>query len=105
MVASQVNHINVIFLRQLQDPADHRSVWLLPVVLTLQGPAVDNVPVEDQLLASGVLQKSVHLLSLGFWRPQVDVRQDDGAVAEHGFFHNSGNEVKVRAQCGPEPGL
>src|SRR5580658_1434250 len=87
MVAPEVHDLRVALLEHLQNDADEVGVGLGPLAVSLQLPAVDDVAVEDELLAADVAQEMVHLGDLRVDGPQVDVREDDGARAE--LLHGS----------------
>ena len=50
-----------------------------PVVPALQGPEVDDVAVEDELLAADAAEHVEQGTGLGVLGAEVEVRQEDGA--------------------------
>ena len=53
-----------------------------------EAPAIDDVAVEHQFLAVGVLEEVVDLVDLAIFGAQVHVREDDRFVGKSRFFHS-----------------
>ena len=94
MVAPQVDDLGSFLLHLFQHRADKLGVGIEPRSSPAQGPAVDDVSIEDQALAPQGFQKGRRFAGFGVACPEVDVGQDDGAV-ERLFFHGGAQGAMV----------
>ena len=65
MIAAQVDDARPVFFGHLQDAADDGGVRRAPVVLALQRPEIDDVTVQDELVATDAAQDLEELAGLG----------------------------------------
>ena len=86
MVAADVNDVGA-FRCAFQDEAEEFRVLLFPRSRFAQLPSVNDIAIEDECLASVVLEKVNDFFRFGGRGAQVQVGKDDGAVAC--FFHRS----------------
>jgi len=84
VVAAQVDHAGAVLLGHLQDAADDGGVGRAPVVLALQGPEIDDVTVQDELVATDAAEHLEELAGLGVLGAEVEIRQDEGAEMDLG---------------------
>ena len=73
VIAAQINDLRVALFQFLEDDADEARVGLGPLPGAAQLPAVDDVAVEDELLAADAAEKMVHLARLAVGRAEVHV--------------------------------
>ena len=82
VVAAQVDHLRVAFFHVFEDDADETRVGVVPLAAAHELPAVNDVAVEDELLAADVAEKMRDLADLAVGGAEVHVGEDDGADAE-----------------------
>jgi len=75
----------VSFFEFLEDDADEAGVGFGPTAAALEGPAVDDVAVQDEFFAADVAQKMIHFRGFALGGAEVDIGEDDGADSE--FVH------------------
>ena len=80
VVARDVDHVGAL-ARLAHDLLHHVVVRLRPVPPALQPPAVDDVADQVEMLALVPLQEIEQQLGLAAARAEMDVRQEDRAVA------------------------
>ena len=99
VVAPKVNDLRAPLLHFLEHNAHETRVRLLPAPTTPQLPSVDDVAVEDQLVAPDMLQEMVHLVGLGVDGAEMDIGDDYGADV---LFHEARRLVTAgRANSSP----
>lgn len=86
VVTAEVDHLDLLLLDFLQDQSDEAGMLGGPSAFAVQRPSVDDVPIEDQLVAMGVLEEMINFVDLAVGRSQMNVGQDDRAESENSFL-------------------
>ena len=84
VVAAQVDDLGAVLLRHLHDAAEDGGVGGRPVVLATQRPEVDDVAVQDQLVAADAAEHIEELAGLRVLGAEVEVGQDERAEVDLG---------------------
>ncbi len=74
MISPEVDDIRPALVDFLEDQADEPCMLAGPAAFPAEGPAVNDVTVEDQPVAFGVLEEVVDLFNLTIGGAQVDIR-------------------------------
>jgi hypothetical protein len=74
MISPEVDDIRPARVDFLEDQADEPCMLARPAAFPAEGPAVNDVTVEDQPVAFGVLEEVVDLFNLTIGGAQVDIR-------------------------------
>lgn len=85
MIAADVDDLDVLLLHLLQQGADKVRVLMSPPSGGLQGPGVDDVAIEDDLIADAVAEKVRGLHRLGVCHAEMDIGHDERLDSELGF--------------------
>ena len=98
MVADDVNDFRALaaFAKEL---LDHIVVFLGPVDATAQGPDVDQVANEIELLKFGVPKKSDELTGLAPLGSQMHIRYPAGPIMFHRACIRSGAKIPRNVSC------
>ena len=99
MIPAQVDNLCISLLQFFEDKANKAGVFFIPSAVTRETPAVDDISIQDELLTMRVLEEVVYLLDLTVLGPQVDIREEDGLVAERCLFHSDGGSTLDRAKA------
>jgi hypothetical protein len=102
VVAAQVDDLRAVLLRHLHDAADDGRMRRAPMILTLERPKVDDVAVEDELVAADAAQHVEELARLGVLGAQMEIREDQRPEVDlmlprdlDGFFHGTKDYVTM----------
>ena len=85
VVAAHVDHLGALLLHLLQQRADEMRVLMPPAAGGSQSPRIDDVAIQDDLIAHAVAQKVSGLDRLGIRHAEVDVGHDERLDAKLGF--------------------
>jgi hypothetical protein len=86
MISPQIDDIGPSLVDFLQNKADKAGVLARPAALAPEGPAVDDIAVEDEALGLSVFQEVVDFIDLAIGGAEVDVREKDRLEPENGLF-------------------
>ncbi len=104
MVARDVRHLHAL-AAHAQDLLHHVVVRLGPVPAALQPPAVDDVADQVELFALEAADEVEQELGLAAARAQMDVGDEDGAIAADRTLVHAGPRTRPRPplQAHPPP--
>ena len=82
-------------------PGNRRS-YLNPLPPFFEVPAINDVAIHDELVTVDVTEEVVYLADFAIGEAKVDIRDDDGAVAELLAFHTERGRGRRGGEGGAE---
>ena len=78
MISAEVVYLCFLAIDHFDDPIEKTRVLSLPGAGFFQLPAIDNIPVEDEVFAAILLEKADDFFGFGSFGPEMNVGYDDG---------------------------
>ena len=89
VITAQVDDFGASLFDLLENETDETGMLVSPASAAGETPAVDDVTIEHEFFAVGVLEEVVYLINFAIEGSQVDIRQENCLVGKCGLFHVS----------------
>lgn len=95
VVAAEVNDLGFLFFNFFEDETDKARVPFVPTAAAIERPSINDVAIEDEVLAGGVFEEMVDLLDLTVRGAEVDVGEEDGLEVKDRFWGHGQFRARV----------